>query len=118
MMKRAGRGHDPSGVRGTAQGELALQCRACPQAGMNLPDGWDNINWAAMPEDLRCVFFLVVALQFWSLLQVSRYKFFTFLAKDCNFRLNNRNVSSVAKDPILHDGCGYFVNNAKYTNFL
>jgi hypothetical protein len=63
-------------------------------------------------------FFLVVALQFWSLLQVSRYKFFTFLAKDCNFRLNNRNVSSAAKDPILHDGCGYFVNNAKYTNFL
>ncbi|KAJ7754745.1 hypothetical protein B0H14DRAFT_2404934, partial [Mycena olivaceomarginata] len=39
MMKRAGRGHNPSGVHGTAQGELALQCRACPQAGMNLPDG-------------------------------------------------------------------------------
>jgi hypothetical protein len=24
---------------------------------MNLPDGWDKINWDAMPEDLRCVFF-------------------------------------------------------------
>ncbi|KAJ7055520.1 hypothetical protein C8F01DRAFT_1087830 [Mycena amicta] len=44
MMKRAGRGHDRSGVYGTAQGELALQCRACPQAGMNLPDRWDNIT--------------------------------------------------------------------------
>ncbi|KAJ7828215.1 hypothetical protein B0H14DRAFT_2367149 [Mycena olivaceomarginata] len=55
MMKRAGRGHDSSGVAGTAQGELALQCRGCPQPGKNLPDGWDRINWAAMPEDLRCV---------------------------------------------------------------
>ncbi|KAJ7050144.1 hypothetical protein C8F01DRAFT_1001117 [Mycena amicta] len=99
MMKRAGRGHDRSGVYGTAQGELALQCRACPQAGMNLPDGWNNINWDIMPEDLR-------------------YKYFRFLAQDCNFRLINRNVSSAAKDPILHDGCGYFVNNAKYTEFL
>ncbi|KAJ7302603.1 hypothetical protein DFH08DRAFT_674350, partial [Mycena albidolilacea] len=29
-----------------------------------------------------------------------------------------RNMSSAAKDPILHDGCGYFVNNAKYTEYL
>lgn len=55
MMKRAGRGHDSSGVKGTGQGELALQCRACPQPGKNLPNGWDQINWDAMPEDLRCV---------------------------------------------------------------
>ncbi|KAJ7767360.1 hypothetical protein B0H14DRAFT_2633088 [Mycena olivaceomarginata] len=54
-MKHAGRGHDPSGVKGTAQGELALRCWACPQAGRNLPAGWNNINWAAMPEDLRYV---------------------------------------------------------------
>ncbi|KAF7365867.1 CxC2 domain-containing protein [Mycena venus] len=81
MMKRAGRGHDPSG------------------AGRNLPAGWDNINWAEMPEDLR-------------------YKYFTFVAQDCNFRLINRNISSAAKDPILNDGCGFFVNHAKYTEFL
>ncbi|KAJ6528208.1 hypothetical protein B0H19DRAFT_1275002 [Mycena capillaripes] len=99
MMKRAGRGHDPSGVQGTAQGELALECRACPQAGKNLPDGWDKINWDKMPEDLR-------------------YKYFLFLAQDCNFRLINRNVSSAAKDPILGDGFGYFVNHQKYTEYL
>ncbi|KAJ7809233.1 hypothetical protein B0H14DRAFT_2379873, partial [Mycena olivaceomarginata] len=99
-MKRAGRGHDPSGVNGTAQGELALQCRACPQPGRNLPDGWDKINWDEMPEDLR------------------RYKYFQFTSQDCNFRLNNRNVSSASKDPILGDGYGYFVNNKKYTEFL
>ncbi|KAJ7510750.1 hypothetical protein B0H11DRAFT_1701190 [Mycena galericulata] len=99
MMKRAGRGHDISGIQGTAQGELALRCRACPQDGRNLPQGWDKINWAEMPEDLR-------------------YKYFLFLAQDCNFRLINRNVSSAAKDPILGDGLGYFVNHAKYTDFL
>ncbi|KAK6977280.1 hypothetical protein R3P38DRAFT_3237413 [Favolaschia claudopus] len=33
MMKRAGRGHSLSGIPGTAQGELALPCRACPQDG-------------------------------------------------------------------------------------
>ncbi|KAJ6574049.1 hypothetical protein B0H19DRAFT_1208169 [Mycena capillaripes] len=89
MMKRSGRGHDPTGVQGTAQGELGLLCRACPQDGMNLDPGWNRINWAAMPEDLR-------------------YKYFLFLAQDCNFRLINRNVSSAAKDPILGDGFGYF----------
>ncbi|KAJ7898799.1 hypothetical protein B0H13DRAFT_1884163 [Mycena leptocephala] len=74
MMKRAGRGHAESGVAGTSQGELALRCRACPQDGRNLPDGWDKIKWEEMPEDLR--------------------------------------------DPIIGDGLGYFVNHAKYTEFL
>ncbi|KAJ7928681.1 hypothetical protein B0H13DRAFT_1597258, partial [Mycena leptocephala] len=53
MMKRAGRGHALSGVNGTGQGELALDCRACPHDGKNVPPGWNNINWDAMPEDLR-----------------------------------------------------------------
>ncbi|KAJ7712599.1 hypothetical protein B0H14DRAFT_3637660, partial [Mycena olivaceomarginata] len=101
MMKRAGRGHNRSGVNGTSQGELALQCRACPQPGRNLPDGWDRINWDEMPEDLRYVF-----------------KYFLFVAQDCNFRLINRNVGAVGKDLILNDGCGYFVNHEKYTKFL
>ncbi|KAJ7740190.1 hypothetical protein DFH07DRAFT_870303 [Mycena maculata] len=99
MLERGGRGHDPAGVEGTAQGELALRCRSCPQHGRNLPDGWDRIDWSAMPEDLR-------------------YKYFLFLAQDCNFRLINRNVGSAAKDPILGDGWGYFVNHEKYTAFL
>ncbi|KAJ7803238.1 hypothetical protein B0H14DRAFT_2384803 [Mycena olivaceomarginata] len=54
-MKCAGRGHSNSGVGGTAQGELALPCRACPQPGKNLESGWDRINWKEMPEDLACV---------------------------------------------------------------
>jgi hypothetical protein len=42
MLKRGGRGHDPTGVYGTKQGELAVLCRACPIPGVNLPDGWQN----------------------------------------------------------------------------
>ncbi|KAJ7434713.1 hypothetical protein FB451DRAFT_1063154 [Mycena latifolia] len=99
MMKRAGRGHSPSGVHGTAQGELALPCRACPQPGRNMQEGWDKIDWDAMPEDLR-------------------YKNFLFLAQDCNFHLVNRDVSTAAKDPIIGDGLGYFVNNEKYAQYL
>lgn len=49
---------------------------------------------------------------------IGRYKYFLFLAQDCNFRLINRNISSAAKDPILGDGFGYFVNHEKYAEFL
>jgi hypothetical protein len=43
MMKRAGRGHDPTGVNGMKAGALAVVCRACPLPGINLPDGWENV---------------------------------------------------------------------------
>jgi hypothetical protein len=42
MLKRAGRGHDPSGVWGTAPGELAVQCPVCPNPAVNLPEGWED----------------------------------------------------------------------------
>jgi hypothetical protein len=47
MLKRAGRGHDPSGVWGTGPGELAVECPVCPNPAVNLPEGWEN----APPED-------------------------------------------------------------------
>lgn len=46
MCKRAGRGHFLSGIGGTAAGELALKCRACPIPGVNLPE-----NWRDAPEE-------------------------------------------------------------------
>ncbi|KAJ7810080.1 hypothetical protein B0H14DRAFT_3480890 [Mycena olivaceomarginata] len=98
-MKRSGRGHSDDGVGGTAQGELVLACRACSQPGRNLPDGWDKINWAEMPEDLR-------------------YKFFLFLAEDTNYWLINHDVSSEAWDPIIDDGLGYFCNREEYKKHL
>ncbi|KAJ7118609.1 hypothetical protein C8R43DRAFT_960209 [Mycena crocata] len=99
MMKRAGRGHSNGGIGGTAQGELALPCCTCPQPGRNLPDGWDNIDWTKMPEDLS-------------------YKYFLFLAQDCNFRLINWNISTEVRDPVIDDGLGYFVNREQYKAFL
>lgn len=50
MMKRAGRGNEPTGVEGTRAGELAVECPACPRPGVNLPDGWENVN-----KDLKYV---------------------------------------------------------------
>ena len=40
MLKRAGRGHDPDGVAATQNGQLAIDCPACPLPGKNLPDDW------------------------------------------------------------------------------
>lgn len=43
MMKRGGRGHDPSGVAGTAEGECAVLCPACPYPDINLPENWEEL---------------------------------------------------------------------------
>jgi hypothetical protein len=45
MLKRSGRGHDPKEVNLTEQGELAIECPACPHPSRNLPDNW-NLNHA------------------------------------------------------------------------
>lgn len=42
LFKRAGRGQDPSGIDGTSQGGLTVECPACPQPGRNLPDSWEK----------------------------------------------------------------------------
>lgn len=42
MLKRAARGHDPLGVEATKEGELAVECPACPHPARNLPAGWDK----------------------------------------------------------------------------
>ena len=50
-LKRAGRGHDPTGVLGTKEGDLAVHCPACPQSGRNLPPEWEKAE-----ADTRYVF--------------------------------------------------------------
>lgn len=42
-MKRFGRGHDPSGVGGTREGECAVLCPACPHPGKNLPTNYSSL---------------------------------------------------------------------------
>jgi hypothetical protein len=44
MLKRAGRAQDPTGANGTALGELAVECPACPHPGRNLPEGWESAD--------------------------------------------------------------------------
>lgn len=51
MLKRGGRGHDPSGVAGTKAGELVVNCPACPRPEVNLPANWDTVS-----DDLKYAF--------------------------------------------------------------
>ncbi|KAJ7116750.1 hypothetical protein C8R46DRAFT_1051327 [Mycena filopes] len=94
MLKRAGRGHDPSGVWGTASGELALDCPVCPNPKVNLPEGWEN----APPQD--------------------QFLYVLFLALDACFRLKRRMISSEIKDPGLGTGWAYVVENVPYRHYL
>lgn len=90
MCKRAGRGHENGGVTATAEGELVVECPACPQPKKNLPEGWEKV-------DANIAF-----------------KYALFLAKDANFRTRNGLVSSDARDPTLGQGWSYFVSKPEY----
>ncbi|KAJ7500537.1 hypothetical protein B0H11DRAFT_2225527 [Mycena galericulata] len=90
MLKRAGRGHDPAGIAGTAPGECALLCPACPHAGKNLP-----ANWKDEAEEKQFLYAL-------------------FLAIDANFRLKRKDVSTEAKDPGLGDGYSFYCGVMRY----
>jgi hypothetical protein len=41
-LKRGGRGHDPAGIDATSNGELMVECPACPHPKKNLPEGWEK----------------------------------------------------------------------------
>ncbi|KAL1671328.1 hypothetical protein EV122DRAFT_226759 [Schizophyllum commune] len=92
--KRFGRGNDPSGLRGTTQGALAWRCWACPREGVNLPDGWKDV------EDSQA------------------YLYRPTLACDANFRLKNLVRRNERHDPELGDGLGYFVKKDDYKEHL
>ncbi|KAJ3487078.1 hypothetical protein NLJ89_g11748 [Agrocybe chaxingu] len=94
MLKRAARGHDPAGVHATQEGELAVQCPACPHPGVNMPEGWDKV-----PDD-------------------KRFLHARFIALDANFRLKRKNVSSEEGDPGLSKGWAYCVDQKAYQEHL
>jgi hypothetical protein len=48
LLKRHGRGHDPSGYAGTKEGQLTVRCAACPLPGVNLP-----LDWKTAPKDWK-----------------------------------------------------------------
>ncbi|PPQ76961.1 hypothetical protein CVT24_009371 [Panaeolus cyanescens] len=90
-LKRAGRGHDPSGVQGTAQGELAPECPACPHPGKNLPDDWMTAG----------AFLFLYTL---------------FIAIDANFKLKAKDRK--LDDIETMEGQSLFVNETEYQKFL
>jgi hypothetical protein len=111
MMKRAGRGHDPSGgIEATGLGECALLCPACPQPGKNMAPGWENV-----PENERYVH---VRVKLSLLSMYNRFLHALFIAIDGNFRLKRKLVSSETLDPGLCRGYAYFVEETAYKQYL
>ncbi|RDX40229.1 hypothetical protein OH76DRAFT_1366517, partial [Lentinus brumalis] len=87
-LKRAARCHDPSGAAGTQEGELALDCPACPHPGKNIPDDWDSA-----PPEVKWIYTL-------------------FLMVDANFRakLKDRGLADVE----IGSGWWYYVEQSKF----
>ncbi|PBK60375.1 hypothetical protein ARMSODRAFT_1026563 [Armillaria solidipes] len=90
LMKRFGCGHVENSIDTTGPEELALRCLACPQPGVNLPEGWEK----APPEE-------------W-------YIYHPILGLDTNFRLSNLKKSDEEVDPGLHTGLAYYVDHESY----
>jgi len=108
MLKRSGRGHDPKGAAETSQGELAIECPACPHPHRNLPNGWEeNASKKYVIQPPLCQHLLNMCV---------RYLYTQFLALDGNFklRLKERGIN----DPELAPGWAYFVEEEKYQAFL
>ncbi|OCH85672.1 hypothetical protein OBBRIDRAFT_814990 [Obba rivulosa] len=96
MLKHAGRGNDPGGVRETTPESCAVLCPACPHLGKNLPEDWEC---APAKKKFRWIYRL-------------------FLAIDTNFRLKRKQVSSDRNDPGLNHGYSYFVEEKTYKEHL
>ncbi|KAF9551575.1 hypothetical protein CPC08DRAFT_738301 [Agrocybe pediades] len=94
LLKWGGRAHDPTGVAGTKEGELAILCPSCPQEGVNLPEDWDS----APPE--------------------TRFLYMVFICLDANFRLKNQLVSNYSQDPGLGIGWAYMLPREPYESYV
>ncbi|KAJ7148083.1 hypothetical protein C8R43DRAFT_1129237 [Mycena crocata] len=90
MLKKAGCGHNPNGIEGTAPGGCGLLCPACPQPNKNLDDGWQNAA------------------------EEKQFLYALFLALDANFRLKRKDVSTEEKDPGLGDGLSFYGEVTRY----
>ena len=95
---------------------FAILCPACPQPGINLPEGWENA-----PDETRLVSFSnYVQLRDWQTLTTicGSWLYTQILALDANFRMSRKAISSKGKDPSLTNGYGYFVDNAAFEAHL
>ncbi|KAF9470706.1 hypothetical protein BDN70DRAFT_939490 [Pholiota conissans] len=87
-LKHAARGHDPAGAAATSQGELVIECPACPHPGKNLPEEWEDVQ----PKD--------------------HFLYTFFLAIDANFKLKQkeRGITDIELAP----GWGCYVESSRY----
>ncbi|KAJ2929114.1 hypothetical protein H1R20_g7980, partial [Candolleomyces eurysporus] len=92
LLKRKGRGHNPSGVKGTKPGECVVLCPACPLPGINLPDNWECSD--------------------------ERWLHALFLAIDANFQLTRKVVLDDQRDPGLNCGYAYIVEEQQFKEYL
>ncbi|SJL18909.1 uncharacterized protein ARMOST_22511 [Armillaria ostoyae] len=90
LLLRAGKGNECDGASRVAPGELAMECPACPNPHVNLPEDWRDA-----PPLLQYLYRKLVAI-------------------DANFRLRNLLRSDDITDPGLHTGLAYFVEAEKY----
>ncbi|PPQ76700.1 hypothetical protein CVT26_004470 [Gymnopilus dilepis] len=94
LLKRAGRGNDPTGVAGTKNGELAIRCPSCPWPGINLAADWETA-----PANMKFLYAMLICM-------------------DANFRLKNQLVSNYSQDPGLGIGWAYMVPRKPYEQYL
>ncbi len=48
LLLWGGKGNEVNGVTNVYPGELAMECLACPQPNVNLPEGWQLVPAAKM----------------------------------------------------------------------
>lgn len=83
-LKHGGHGHNLAGIDASqmSNGELMVECLACPHLGWNLTDGWKK----AGP--------LLWVLFFWNFLDDTntwiRFLYALFIAIDSNFKLKGK----------------------------
>lgn len=94
MLRQAGQGHDPLGVNRTQPGELAVQCHACPQPDINLPEDWQLA------------------------LDSEQWLYNLLLSQDVSFKQKGRTQLNDTKDLPFGNGWSMFVNSVQYTKFL
>ncbi|EAU83280.2 hypothetical protein CC1G_13152 [Coprinopsis cinerea okayama7 len=87
-LKRHGFGHLK---RSPGEGEMALYCAACPQPGVNIPEGWQDD-----PE---------------------QWKYYVTLVADGNFTLLHRKQRG-EDDVWLKNGEGYLVERTRYAKHI
>ncbi|KAH9484634.1 hypothetical protein JR316_0004116 [Psilocybe cubensis] len=85
-------GHNGKAVKDVCKGELANFCPACPQPGINLPDGWEN--------------------------DPNKFVYRRVLVADGNFKADHVQPKKQSNDIWLSEGGGMIPKREEYHSFL